>query len=80
MLGASSRSSEQSGLAFVFEPVSFAIDADDGGVVQDRIVHRGGELAGDGKFEGDGRDQVLSGELHPLSFTVITHLIKVIYN
>ena len=38
-------SSEQSGLALVLESEALAIDADDGGVVQDAIEHRGGHHA-----------------------------------
>jgi hypothetical protein len=38
-------SSEQSGLALVLEPEALAVDADDGGAVEDAIEHRGGKHA-----------------------------------
>ena len=53
MLRHLARSSEQSGLALVLEPEALAVDADDGGVVEDAIEHRGGKhtVAGKGAME-----------------------------
>jgi len=39
------RSSKQSGLALVLEPVTFSIDTDDDGVMKDAVEHRGGQHA-----------------------------------
>jgi hypothetical protein len=51
-LGGFGWSSEQSRFALVLEPVTFAIDADDGGVVKDAIEHRGGDTLSPAKAGG----------------------------
>ena len=51
--------SKQTGLALVLEPITFSIDADDDGVVQDAIEHRGGQDA----VTGEGAIPAAEGEV-----------------
>ena len=61
MLRSFSRSSKQSGLAFVFQSEALAIDIDDDGMVKDPIEHRHCEYS----VAGEGAIPTAEGEAVP---------------
>ncbi len=69
---------EQVGLAFVFESEAFAVDADDGGVMEDAIEHRHGQnaVAGEGRIPtGEGK---IRGQDHRATLVALRHDLEVV--